>query len=550
MSVNNAGMFREAAFVTLTDEQIGQLTRFGEIRETVVGEVIYTGGVERPALVVVLEGRMTVTALSGGERRQFLDLGPGQFTGELSILTGQLAFGTAAVTEPGRVLYVPPAGVQRAIATVPALGDVLVTAFTTRRKLLMHLADSVLTLIGSQTSPALVRIAEFANRNLLPFRWLTLDDRDSVELLDRLAPGQQASEWVIVRDEVPLPDPTPLHIARTLGLDLALGEHEPADVLIVGAGPAGLASAVYGATEGLRTIVVDSVAIGGQATTAPRIENYLGFPTGVSGGDLAFRAEVQALKFGARITVPNHAVALRRNGDFIAVDLEDGQSLCGRSVVLATGARYRTLGLRREDELGGIYYAATELEARLCGESTVVVVGGGNSAGEAAMFLAERCPRVYLVHRRDELASGMSSYLVTRLETTSNVTLRLDCTVVALDGEGALGALTIQNQAGDQEQIAAEGLFVMIGAVPATDWLRGAVALDERGFVLTGPDLPRVAEGQPRAGFATSEPGVYAVGDVRSGSVKRVASAVGEGSVVVQQVHQYLAANPVAVTSS
>jgi thioredoxin reductase (NADPH) len=291
----------------------------------------------------------------------------------------------------------------------------------------------------------------------------------------------------------------------------------------------------------LHTFVVDDVAIGGQAGASSRIENYLGFPTGISGGDLAFRAEVQALKFGARVMVPNNAIALHRNGELFQIKLDHGKLLSGRSVIVATGARYRTLGLPGEGTLAGVYYAATELEARFCRGDPVVVVGGGNSAGQAAMFLSERSPIVHLVHRRSDLESSMSEYLIARLRKSPNVKLHLGTTIAGLQGEQQLGGVVLEDPKVGQQQLAACALFVMIGAEPCTSWLRGTVALDAEGFVLTGPDLPIIDPSHPRTVFETSVPGVFAVGDVRSGSIKRVASAVGEGSVVVSAIHRYLA---------
>jgi thioredoxin reductase (NADPH) len=343
---------------------------------------------------------------------------------------------------------------------------------------------------------------------------------------------------------VALADPTPLKVAKVMGLDLAVDQVDPVDLLIVGTGPAGLAAAVYGASEGLSTIAVDDVAIGGQAGSSSRIENYLGFPTGISGGDLAFRAEVQALKFGARITVPHQATGVRRVGDGYEVELSAYKTLRARSVVVATGARYRRLNLPELEryEKAGIFYAATDLEARRCRDVETVVVGGGNSAGQAAMFLAGTASRVHLVYRGPDLRRSMSQYLVTRLERTSNVVIHLQCEVCALHGEDGLQAVTIANGNGPDRQLAAAAMFVMVGADPCTDWLQGAVRLDDKGFVLTGADLNGTGEIHGASPFQTSEPGIFAGGDVRSGSVKRVASAVGEGSVVVQAVHRFLAA--------
>ena len=533
-----------ALIPTLSEEQIDILRRFGEIHSTSNSEVLYEAGTRRPSLIVVLSGRVCVIDSSDGVDRTILTVEPGQFIGELSLLTGQIAFASCVVQDGGEVLVVPADRLRVAIATVPALGDVLITAFCLRRKALMHAADNTLTLIGPPTSHSLLRVAEFVDRNRIPFRWLAADDPIALDLLARTEENPYAHVWVIVRDQKALADPTPLRVAKALGLDLGIDQTEPADLLVVGAGPAGLSAAVYGASEGLSTIVVDNVAIGGQAGASSRIENYLGFPTGISGGNLAFLAEVQALKFGARVTVPNNAVALHRSDDHFQVELEYGRSLAGRSVIVATGARYRTLGLPREGTLSGVYYAATELEARFCSGDPVVVVGGGNSAGQAAMFLSDRSSHVHLVHRGADLESSMSQYLISRLQKTKNVQLHPGSTVAAIQGEKQVGGAIVQDSAGGQIEVPACAIFIMSGADPCTGWLTGVVELDNRGFVRTGADLGPGDPSNPRTAFETSMLGVYAVGDVRSGSVKRVASAVGEGSVVIPAIHHYLSASP------
>ncbi len=383
---------------------------------------------------------------SDGVDRTILTAEPGQFIGELSVLTGQMAFANCIVLEPGEVLIVPTDQLRVAMATVPSLSDVLVTAFAMRRKALINVADNTLTLIGPATSQSLLRIAEFVDRNRIPFRWLAPDDPVALDLLHRTEANPYGHVWVIIRNQKALADPTPLRLAKALGLDLGIDQTAPADLIVVGAGPAGLSAAVYGASEGLSTIVVDNVAIGGQAGASSRIENYLGFPTGISGGDLAFRAEVQALKFGARVMVPNNAVALRRKGELFELELEYGKSLSARSVIVATGARYRTLGLPGEGTLSGVYYSATELEARFCSGDPVVVVGGGNSAGQAAMFLSDRSSMVHLVHRRNDLESSMSQYLVSRLQKTPNVTIHLGSAIGELKGERQIGGVTLQDK--------------------------------------------------------------------------------------------------------
>jgi len=534
---------RRQAFPVLTSAQISLLKPFGEQRATRAGDIIFEAGHGRPSLVVVLAGRTEIIDRTDGTDQFITGAGPGEFNGELVLLTGQTAYATCIVREPGEVLVVPATAVREAIETIPALGDVLVTAFSARRMLLMNVAGASLTFIGPQTSANVLHLEEFVTRNRIPHRWLAPDDPVAVSLLERLEVRGDASVWAVVRGQKALADPTPLYLAKALGLELAVQQEKPADLIVVGVGPAGLSAAVYGASEGLSTIAVDDIAIGGQAGASSRIENYLGFPTGISGGDLAFRAEVQALKFGARITLPRRATGLRSEDGLFVVRLDDKTDLLGRSVIIATGARYRRLGLPNQDAFdgAGLFYAATELEARLCRDAEVVVVGGGNSAGQAAMFLANTAKCVHLVYRGPDLGGSMSHYLVSRLEHAPAVRIHTSSQVSALHGDERLRAVTIQCGTGEALTTTVGGLFVMIGADPCTDWLHGAVDLDERGFVVTGVVTEANGQTPILSPFQTSLPGVFAVGDVRSGSVKRVASAVGEGSVVVQAVHRYLA---------
>lgn len=543
MSILTEDLVRQA-LPTLTAAQIDLLRPYGEVCETRAGTELAENGRAEPLLVVVLSGRVETIDRTDGCEQRITSAGPGEFAGELNLLTGQPMFATFVVREAGTVLIVPGAGVRAAIATIPELGDVLIAAFSARRQLMMRFAGASLTLIAPHTSPRLMQLKEFASRNAIPYRYLAPDDRAAILLLCRLGVTAPAEVWAVVRGQIALADPTPLKVAKVMGLDLAIDQIDPVDLLIVGTGPAGLAAAVYGASEGLSTIAVDDVAIGGQAGSSSRIENYLGFPTGISGGDLAFRAEVQALKFGARITVPHQATGLRRVGDLFEIELGGYKTLLARSVVVATGARYRRLNLPEQDrfEKAGIFYAATELEARRCRNGGAVVVGGGNSAGQAAMYLSGTASRVHLVCRGPNLQRTMSQYLVTRLERTPNVSIHLGCEVCGLHGEDGLQAVTVEDGRGPDWRIDATAMFVMVGADPCTDWLNGAVRLDDKGFVLTGAELNGNGATAAASPFQTSEPGIFAVGDVRSGSVKRVASAVGEGSVVVQAVHRYLAA--------
>ena len=470
-------------------------------------------------------------------------LEPGQFTGELGLLFGQTAFADCRAVQSGEVLLVAPRAFAELLQTDPELSDVLMPAFAARRLLLMRRQQGTLTLVGHDGAPALQKLLEFAERNRIPYRWLDPAESGQKEQIPASA-ADGSGVRVIVRGRHVLQEPSVAEVARALGLELTAGQRDPVDLVIAGAGPAGLSAAVYGASEGLRTLLFDDVSIGGQSAASSRIENFLGFPTGISGADLAFRAELQALKFGARVAVPRRAQKLERSSrsGFYEVTLDDGTVLCGRAIVVATGARYRKLDVPEEERFqgAGLYYAATELEARACKGQEVVVVGGGNSAGQAAMFLASRSSFVRLIHRGTDLSDSMSYYLIERLRRAANVRIETRSQVVELSGDERLRTLKIRDGDGRVAERPTGGLFIMIGADPCTGWLKAAVRLDDRGFVLTGEACGADAP-TPFNLFQASLPGVFAVGDVRSGSVKRVASAVGEGSVVIQAVHARIA---------
>ena len=539
----------QQAFPVLDVPQIARLRAFGTVKDTHPGEVLFDVGECAYSLVVVLEGATDIVDRANTDH-VLKTSGPGEFNGELGLLTGQSAFTACIISKPGKVLIVPPAGVHEIIATIPDLSNILVTAFAARRQILMLSAVASLTIIGREEDAEALRLLEFADRNRIPYRWLDPHNPSDTSAIATCGSPEGDMFRVVLDGRRTLERPSPLDLARAIGLDLFRQEGRPSDLIVVGAGPAGLSAAVYGASEGLSTLVVEDTAIGGQAGTSSRIENYVGFPAGISGEDLAFRAEVQAIKFGAHITVPRRATALERRDNTYAVRLDDGSVLLGRSIVIATGARYRRLSLRGQEafEGAGIYYAATELEARRCRKREVVVVGGGNSSGQAAMFLSQYSSCVHLLCRGSDLAQTMSQYLITRLESTRNVMIELRTEVTEVRGGETLDGVTIINRSTDETRnLGVCGLFVMIGAEPCTGWLRRTVALDEKGFVRTGAALKTSGDKSDIAGaalspFRTNLPGVFAVGDVRSGSVKRVASAVGEGSVVVQAIHQHLAA--------
>jgi thioredoxin reductase (NADPH) len=525
----------------LSARVVATLEARGERRRVSAGEALFHVDDRQYPLVHAISATLELKDPDG------LVLGtmdPGQFTGELALLFGQTAFADCVAVKPGEVLLVAPNVIAELVQVDPEVSDALLPAFAARRLLLMQRQQGTLTLVGREGSPVLQRLLEFAERNRIPYR--CLDPADPSQNAQIQARGLDPSRvQVVVRGRHVLPEPSVAEVARALGLELAADHSEPADLIIAGAGPAGFSAAVYGASEGLKTILFDDVAIGGQAAASSRIENFLGFPTGISGADLAFRAELQAIKFGARVALPRQAQKLERSREpgYYEITLDDGSTLRGRAVVIATGARYRKLGVSDEERFqgAGLYYAATELEARTCKDQEVVVVGGGNSAGQAAMFLAARASCVRLVHRGRNLSDSMSQYLVERLRHAANVSIETGSHVTELSGDERLRGLTIRDSAGAIAERSVGGLFIMIGADPCTGWLKDVVRLDDRGFVLTGeacgPDAP-----SPFNVFQTNLPGVFAVGDVRSGSVKRVASAVGEGSVVVQAIHARLAA--------
>ena len=525
--------FRDAApYPTLDAEQIARMTAHGETRDVGEGEILFDVGQAAYPLILVLQGRVSVVDPERPDR-PWVRARAGQFLGELGLLTGQTTFARALADEPSRVLLLSPDAVRRVVSLEPELSDLIVGAFAARRDLLAETDTPIARLVADADDADAMTLEEFLDRNRQPYRRLTPDEARDEGLADLCGPD---GPHVLVRDRV-LTRPRPTEVARALGLDRTwTGAREAVDLAVIGAGPAGLGAAVYAASEGLDTAVIDAVAIGGQAGWSSRIENYFGFPTGISGSELAFRAEVQAVKFGARVAVPRRAVRLEPRDGAYAIQFDEGEPLTARAVVLALGARYRRLGLNEDAKFDGrgVYYAATEIEARRCVGRDVLVIGGGNSAGQAAMYLSRHARRVSILCRSESLAESMSAYLIDRLESCANVRIRLKSRVASLHGDGGLEAATVETEGREPAREEVCAVFVMIGAAPRTEWLQGTVELDRAGFVVTG--------GEGRSPFETSLPGVFAVGDVRAGSVKRVASAVGEGGMVVSAVHARLAA--------
>ena len=436
-----------------------------------------------------------------------------------------------------RVIEVPREAMLTLMGQIPEMSDIIITVFAARRRRQLDDRDSTLTLIGEDEDRDVRRIAEFASRNRIPYTSLRLDSPEGARTAQTcaIAPSKPA---VIFGRDVVVADPTPEKIAQLLGLNRDLRNDESFDVLIVGGGPAGVAAGVYCGAEGLRALVIEDAAIGGQAGTSSRIENYMGFPTGISGGDLVWRGEVQAMKFGTRFAMPRRVTSLQRlaDGGFCAT-FDGGERVRGGAVIVASGVQYRRLPIDRlpDFEGAGVYYAATEIEARYCKGTQAVIIGGGNSAGQAAMYLSRSAKCVHVLVRGASLAASMSSYLSSRLEADPAIAIHYGAEVAALHGAEHLESVTIRDaNTGATRDIATRALFVMVGAAPNTGWLSGLVELDAKGFVRTGPEVGA------ESAFATSQPGIFAVGDIRAGSVKRVASAVGEGSVVVSKVWEFL----------
>ena len=537
------------AFPTLADSELAVLAALGTRRPVAAGEYLYREGDPTYDFYVILSGAVEVVVHADGEERIINRRGAGRFLGELNLLTGERVYLSARVVEPGEVLVVPRAALQRVIATNPGLGDTILSAFLARRSVLLSGAAAANRVVGSRYSPELLRVREFLARNRIPHEWLDPDRDTTVERLLRefgVTPGELP---VVIASGTVLRHPTPGVLAQYLGLTIDSLPERCFDLVVVGAGPAGLAAAVYGASEGLRTLVVEMVAVGGQAAGSSRIENYLGFPTGISGGDLTQRAVVQAEKFGAHLSSPCTASSLREEAGHLVVRLSDGTDVAGRAVIVASGASYRRLDAARlaDFEGLGVYYAATEMEARLCAGSPVVVAGGGNSAGQAALFLADAGSPVTVVIRGHDLSTSMSRYLVDRVEAEGRIDVRTNTSITALDGDTTLTSVRVTT-GGSDVVLPCAALFSFIGADPATDWLSGCAALDEHGFVLTDRSLGEEhlagrweALGRRPLPFETNYPGLFAVGDVRAGSTKRVAAAVGEGSAAVRSVHEYLA---------
>jgi len=537
-------------YPTLTPAQLARIAPHGRPRQVAQGEVLVHAGESAARIFVVLAGRIDVIRPSATEE-VVVSFSPGMFTGEATMLSGRRGLAQVRAGMDSEVIEVARDDLLAFIQTDSELSAILMRAFILRRVELIARRVSDVVILGSPHCKGTLRVREFLTRNGHPHTMLDLDrDAGVQELLDRFHVTAADIPVVITCSEVVLRNPTNQQIADALGFNDAIDQTQVRDLVIVGAGPAGLAAAVYGASEGLDVLVVESTAPGGQAGSSSRIENYLGFPTGIGGLELASRATSQAQKFGAQLMIGTGASRLACGRTPYALEIGDGHRLPARAVIIASGAEYRRLQIDNVSQFegAGVYYAATFMEAQLCTGEEVVVVGAGNSAGQAAVFLAQTARRVHMVIRSAGLADTMSRYLIRRIEDHPAIVRHVHTEIVSLEGNGHLERVGWRdNQSGQAETHGIRHVFTMTGAVPSTHWLDGCIALDAKGFIKTGPDLlpedlaaARWPLARPPHLLETSRPGVFAIGDVRAGSLKRVASAVGEGSIAIAAVHQVL----------
>jgi thioredoxin reductase (NADPH) len=545
---------RPRAFPALTEEQIDRIRPLGRIRQVRSGDVLIKPGDTVIPFYVLLSGRMEIVQPSLDGERMIALHEPGGFTGEMTMLSGARSQVVGRVSEGGEFLELGPENLRVLVARDAELSEILMRAFILRRLEMIRQGWGALVVLGSQHSARTLEIREFLSRNGQPYTYVDLDrDQTSQELLDRFEVKPRDVPVVICPGQGVLRNPSVRDLAAGLGLSAVSGGKQIRDVIIVGAGPAGLAAAVYAASEGLDVLLIETSSPGGQAASSSKIENYLGFPTGISGQELAGRAASQALKFGAQIVVARSVLRLACERRPYTVKLDGGEELAARTIVIATGAQYNKPALPNLErfEGNGVYYGATYMESQLCTGEEVAVVGGGNSAGQAAAFLAQTASRVHVLVRAAELSSTMSRYLIQRLDENPKVDLHYQTEISGLDGEDHLERLTWrERRTGAESEHAVRHLFIMTGASPRTEWLKGCLALDQKGFILTGRDLDTPGDGNGNPHWPldrapemleTSLPGVFAVGDVRAGNVKRVASAVGEGAISIHLVHRALA---------
>jgi thioredoxin reductase (NADPH) len=541
----------EKIFPKLTPAQIGRIAAHGRTRSVQPGDVLIEQGDTSVPFFVVITGEVEIMGRYGASETIITVHGPGEFTGDVDMLSGRRVVVQARVAKAGKVIELNHEQMLNLIQTDTELSDILMRAFILRRVELIAAGVGDIILIGSIHSGSTLRIKEFLMRNGHPYTSIDLErDSDVQNLLDNFQISASEIPVLICRGQLVLRNPSNHQIADCLGFNESIDQTKVRDLVVIGAGPSGLAAAVYGASEGLDVLVLEASSPGGQAGSSSRIENYLGFPTGISGQDLAGRAYIQAQKFGAEVLIADANRLVCERKPYI-IEVGSGARISTRTVVIATGVQYRKIPIENLSrfEGAGIYYSATFVEAQLCGEEEeVIVVGGGNSAGQAAVFLAQTTKSVYMLVRSSSLAASMSRYLIRRIEEIPKIVVRPHAEIVALEGGDHLESVRWQNnQTGQIEEHKIRHIFIMTGADPNTSWLEGCVILDSKGFIKTGPDLS--PENLSTAGWPlsrqpylleTSLPGVFAVGDVRGGSIKRVASAVGEGSVAVSLIHKVL----------
>jgi thioredoxin reductase (NADPH) len=550
----NASAANPQMVPVLTAAQIDRTRAWGKLRKVENGEILFRPGDTAVSCFVLLSGRIEIVQVGPMGERPIVQYGAGAFTGELSMISRQRAIALGRVTEAGEFLEISAEDLRSLIARDAELSEIMMRAFILRRVALIaeHLGNVIL--LGSRHSASTLRLREFLGRNAYPHTYVDLDaDKLSQELLDRFEVQTSEVPVVICNGQTVLRNPSTQQLAECLGLNVSIDNRQVRDLIIVGAGPAGLAAAVYAASEGLDALLVETDAPGGQAGSSSKIENYLGFPTGVSGQELATRALSQAQKFGARIMVAHSVAQLDCSRRPYQVILDDGSSLSAHAIIIATGARYNKPAIAnlKQFEGLGVYYGATYIESQFCENEDIIVVGGGNSAGQAAVFLSQTARKVHMLVRSQGLGETMSRYLIQRILENRGIELHYKTEITSLQGETQLERVGwIDNVSGQTSFHEIHHVFIMAGASPRTEWLRGCLALDDKGFILTGRDLDLAAGPVPSPAWTlvraplmleTSMPGVFAVGDVRSGNVKRVASAVGEGAISVHLVHRVLA---------
>jgi thioredoxin reductase (NADPH) len=543
---------RTEAFPTLTTAQINRIRPAAKLRQVAAGDILFEPNDTNVPFFVLLSGFMEIVQPSLEGERRIASHAPGEFTGEMSMISGQRCLVRGRITEPGEILELSPDQLRAIIAKDAEISEILMRAFILRRLELIRHGYGNIVLLGSRHSSHTLELREFLSRNGQPYCYVDLDsDRISQDLLDRFQVKASEVPVVICNYRTVMRSPSIQELAGCLELNARVDGNHVRDVIIVGAGPAGLAAAVYAASEGLNALVIETEAPGGQAGSSSKIENYLGFPTGVSGQELAARATTQAQKFGAEMMIARKVTRLRCEKRPYRVELDNGDTLSARAIVIATGAQYNRPNLANltDFEGRGIYYGATFIESQLCEGCEVAVVGGGNSAGQAAVFLTQTASKVHMLVRRPELASTMSRYLIQRLDDNPRIELHYSTEITRLEGHDHLECVTWQNKStGETSAHVIPHVFLLTGASPHTEWLRGCLALDDKGFVLTGRDLdnappddcPAWPLERPPQMLETSLPAVFAVGDVRAGNVKRVASAVGEGAISIHMVHRAL----------